>query len=879
MGNWVTISQAGASGFTPPPDAPNITGASCSAYYGMFGNASAFGLQGTITLPTGDPNYSHLKEIDIAATLPNGSSVAVQVLYDAWIGSTVTFKSPCTLPQVSTSTTVPIIFTVKNDIGLSTPSPVTVNVTVQASAVASISSAGEIGTRFIQQDQNNRLVYMTVGFVPAFVGAQLPQYETHLVSNDNGSTWTHLGPTLITSVGQQVKIVRPAPGTNQTWKVASAAGFLFAPPSGFDGIPDASLSSFYPGVVRSSGFSVATLGLPSASLVTLLSVTAPGSGSWPYNATRPDDGSQYWLIPQVSFIEAGDANTFFWRVTVQSLDASHGFVGVEKPFFGQQDSGLNGSQSASLDGDYVTGIAYQRFRLYACNRIDQSTNSFMNPLCAVLQTGVGGGTGHVDVLVAAGGALPTGTLKATRFDPATLGPGLVQDAITGKPKLNSTNLANMVLNFSFEDGLTGYLAPGAVLQTGSGSITGTNRLQLPPGIYVREEQLHTCRQGDTYNAQCYIASDTGASSAGRLFVEIFDGSGVGITGIVLDSHADTGGNFVLIKGNFTIPALGSFFRLGADGQTSTGNWYVDDFWLTQQTSGGSGTQPDGNGGLALKYGAALKDDGTGAAAVAITGPFYTDISNNLNIRIASDFVVSGGVLTQNIINLAKAVNFDSSQFSVGGGFMTIGALGVNKLIAGDALFAGQATFAYSGGGKVTINSSGITLADSNTFPTTTATIAPSGISLVKGTNSVQITSAGVSIFGPVGSFTATSGGIVISNGSSSVSISSSAVTIAQGAFSFTSGSVTVNIDSTNRIKLTDTSSNKIIIIDGSGVTVKNSSNPSIVATMNETQIFMADGSGNSTTFAVGQISLNGPGGTLSLFPFGIKLNGVSYTHP
>ena len=77
MGNWVTISQAGSSGYTPPPDAPNLTSVTASAYYGLVGNGSAYGLQGTIDLPTGATNYTHLKEIDVSATFADGSHAPI----------------------------------------------------------------------------------------------------------------------------------------------------------------------------------------------------------------------------------------------------------------------------------------------------------------------------------------------------------------------------------------------------------------------------------------------------------------------------------------------------------------------------------------------------------------------------------------------------------------------------------------------------------------------------------------------------------------------------------------------------------------------------------------------------------------------------------
>lgn len=182
--------------------------------------------------------------------------------------------------------------------------------------------------------------------------------------------------------------------------------------------------------------------------------------------------------------------------------------------------------------------------------------------------------------------------------------------------------------------------------------------------------------------------------------------------------------------------------------------------------------------------------------VRIAGPLYADISNNLNIQISSDFVVSGGILTQNVIDLAKSVNFNTSEFTKAGGLLAVNTLAVNKLVAGDALFAGQATFAYNGGGKLTINSSGLTVADHNTAPTCTLTLAASGITVAKSTNSVQVTSSGVGIYGPSSqSVVITAAGVAISNGiltSATISgglITGTTVTINSGGITTTINNV------------------------------------------------------------------------------------------
>ncbi len=175
-------------------------------------------------------------------------------------------------------------------------------------------------------------------------------------------------------------------------------------------------------------------------------------------------------------------------------------------------------------------------------------------------------------------------------------------------------------------------------------------------------------------------------------------------------------------------------------------------WITLQTTAWSGA--DHFDLTPTAQPAAL--DATTINPNTISGPLYKDVNNMLNLQIASDFVVSGGVLTQNTVNLAKAVNFNTSAFTTTGGSMSMNAswilaqaIGVNQLIAGSALFTGTATFAYLGGAEVQIGGAGITLADNYSSPSSTITITASGptpgITIANGANSVQVTSGGVAI--------------------------------------------------------------------------------------------------------------------------------------
>lgn len=271
------------------------------------------------------------------------------------------------------------------------------------------------------------------------------------------------------------------------------------------------------------------------------------------------------------------------------------------------------------------------------------------------------------------------------------------------------------------------------------------------------------------------------------------------------------------------PSSATYVDVVVDGTKSyTSTSKIASSTLGGGLTGGSGTNVSVNAGsglqlsgsqVALKYGSALADDGSGAVTVVTAGPLYKDVSHSLNMNISSDFVVSGGALTQNAVNLTKAYGFDTTIFGGGGGssVLTINGLAVNKLLAGTAFFAGTATFAYTATGPyVQVGSSGAVFADNYSSPTSTVTINSTGFTAAKGSNSVSVQAGGVYISGPSGTLNMTSGGIALTNGSSSVSIVPSAVTIANGSLSsptisggsisgtslsITTGSGTVNINS------------------------------------------------------------------------------------
>lgn len=236
-----------------------------------------------------------------------------------------------------------------------------------------------------------------------------------------------------------------------------------------------------------------------------------------------------------------------------------------------------------------------------------------------------------------------------------------------------------------------------------------------------------------------------------------------------------------------------------------------------------------------------KDPSTKKLLVKITGPLYADVAGNVNLALASDFTVLNGEVTQAAVDLAKAINFNTTNFTKTGGLLAINTLAVNQLIAGTALFAGDVVFARVGGGKVTINSAGVALgSDLGATPAASLTLTPNGATIAKGSNSLALDSTGLTASDASGNsltlktegvrivrgstnmlLSATgmaltdangntlsmgAGGVLVSRGSSSVLVASDGVTIVNGVFTsprimVTGSGFTVTLNSINGLSV------------------------------------------------------------------------------
>lgn len=450
MGDWTTISTPGGGTGTSVPDAPNVldTTTAVVSYVDQDGNASDSGgffvVGGTVYLPTTDVNYTRLRMILVRVTVSGGTSKVVDILKAPFAGNTQAWQS-FLLPRPTQDAAIDLVeFLALNDNSVTAPSPFTIS----SLAVVGMSPAPE-------QAQSIALVEVANSRIPgelpgrtttklravlqlSGVGVMPDRGEVRLYDSTDAERYGVIGGQIFPitfPVGDDPYIEFPAyaPTINEVWYVKVS-------------LASASSANAWATAVASSNLSISGLGLPAADEITNLTISAGSGGNFPYNAISPDK-TQYWLIPSAAYDDTNcvsDPNAFFVRVTVTACDASHNPCGPEQSWAGTQVSEHGGLYDCGgLMGNYGTtgygttfsaNIAYVRFKVYVCNRVDQTLNAWANPACATLQTGVGNGAGYVDKMVAASGAVPAGLLDAGRMTTGW-GSGLIYDAGTGKPRI------------------------------------------------------------------------------------------------------------------------------------------------------------------------------------------------------------------------------------------------------------------------------------------------------------------------------------------------------------------------------------------------------------------------------------------------------------
>jgi hypothetical protein len=758
---WIQLAGAGAAGPAGPAGssgagvpAPNVT-ATCAVSFQPWAHAQEVVFSGVITLPTGHADYSHLKTVEVYGVDPGGDAHFVG-RFDSWAGSTISYGGVVGL-QPAANETWKARFIAFNEQGSPTDPPYELTgIGVPTAAVTSITSPREVPGS-IEVDKATRLVSFLYGGVPVFANAQVPQVVTYWLSEDNGANFRWIGWQNVATVGTEIAFRKLKPATAQTWKLAMKSG---AVPGEYTVLIGA--GALPSGTVVSAGISVAALAVPASGQVSSISVTAGAGGNFPYNRVT-EDGVQYFSIPTISFVEpSGDANTFVWRLTATDLNAAGTAISTEQPAMSWLVGTAGQTQSwGPLDGAYGTtgyrytrsgAIAKVRLKLYACNRIDQTENSFSNSAAATLQT-------SLDVTVAVGGAIPAGEIPADRLDPTTLGDGLYFGP-DGKPKAGASANPVALQNPGFEDCPPGFMTTipgwknngGAYFTEGTpgGYYSGTRSVRITnaPNVGMWQEGF-MARPGDVLYMEAWAQaySVTAGSFIAAIHWVNAAGAVIGQDFTVLPYASAS--SFAPLRVTSTAPAgvASAKIIVACSGDAAGGWWYVDNVLLHRQPSTGQGLEPDGQGGSRVPTGGISESL---LAALAVSAAKIQDgaiqTAKIQDLSVITSKLATGAVNSTKLADLAveAAKLADSSVTATKIANAAVGTAAIANLAVGNGhIQNGAITNAKIGNlavGTAQIQDAAITTAKINNLAVTSALIADGAILTAK-IGDAQITSA------------------------------------------------------------------------------------------------------------------------------------------
>jgi hypothetical protein len=210
----------------------------------------------------------------------------------------------------------------------------------------------------------------------------------------------------------------------------------------------------------------------------------------------------------------------------------------------------------------------------------------------------------------------------------------------------------------------------------------------------------------------------------------------------------------------------------------------------------------------MLLGTGLTVSGNNAVVNLDPASSFTFVSGAVSQKLSTDFVVSGGVLQQNAVNLAKSYGFNTTNFTTSGGTgpLTVNAIGVNTLIAGNTFNLGSSVFASSTTNNSTtqaylaLSSAGLVAGDNFAAPVNTAVFASTGITLTNSTSGAQaiFNSFGIKLWNGSGTAQVTisvGSGFLAQNaaGTSYVQINSSGAAIVGGTLTLNLNGATTTI--------------------------------------------------------------------------------------
>jgi hypothetical protein len=759
---WIQLASAGAPGPAGPPGAagvgtpaPNVT-ATCAVTFEPYGHLQQAIFGGTITLPTADPDYSHLKTVEVYGIDPSGDAHFIG-RFDSWSGSTITYSAVIGMRPAATETWK-ARFIAFNEQGAPTDPPYEITgISVPAATITSLTATDDTANRW-SDPALHAVVPVTIA-LSAYPFSVSLEFTSPQYGRVNHGAFTVSGPVTINIGARNTgSVIFPPTVNDETVTVRAAIGQYGQETalSGVTGVATTTVLVHKPTVYAATGSS--TAGAPTL-------IDTGGAG-----------GSKQWILTADFGLPLADPNFFFARVT-RVIGKYVG--GVWTPLPGQPTfEGVTGAPigdwagptlfSSTVDHSPALGLvgAIQSSGLTAV-RLTWGPHAYDNEwnvirLYLYLGTRADDGSGGTKTQQStwpSGTAYREITLDATKaqsdareIDPTTLDPSLVMDPVTSKPKINTSNLANMAINGELSGGTTGWNLANGYWQSnvgigGGGGVVWPNADTLSSTL--GEQSPHACVPGREYFATAMFRTVGAATGSVLAQIWFVDAAGVTIGSPSWGTHA-AAADWTAVSVSATAPAGACFVAIQVyiGGETTGGVfWVVDNVLLyapdpvgqgLERTTAGGSQVPTGGiseallGALAVSA-AKIQDGAVQTAKIADLSVITSKLATGaVNATKLADLAVEAAKLADSSVTATKIAN------------LAVGSAAIAALAVGTGHIANAAiTNAKIGNLAVStaqIQDAAITTAKITNLAVTTAHIQDGAITTVK-IGDAQITSA------------------------------------------------------------------------------------------------------------------------------------------
>jgi len=434
---------------------PPVSNATAVVIIEGWANDQMFGFEGDIDVPTSHINYAHMERIEVTATLSNGESYPIAVIYrtgagSSWASGNVHYRAIVDRQPATADQNWYVLFTPFNENNTPTPDPFTVGpLNVQMSEIMLITGEELTNARYLDENDGQHTVVIFT-----LTAVTLPVMITLWIDFNDGRAPVWQGWRRLHSVGQIIRIGDPIQGTQgqmyagtiwrpvdpskETWTVYGAAGAI----DSAQVIPASAVWDTF--TVQAVGPALETditnirfMPSPAGGPV-IYSTNALGEKVWIYYELRWDqpsfnDADHFWYSRVT--LQKGRVNAGVWEPAPDAEgETSHPglFYGrVHADGVAAQTGDPDVGAEAIIKGDILAAFKfptspYNTFRFWVYSGSRRGVLSDGMDGVTALNVGWPGGADHYDLVI---GDHPD-TLDARYLLPASVGPGLKKDVTT-----------------------------------------------------------------------------------------------------------------------------------------------------------------------------------------------------------------------------------------------------------------------------------------------------------------------------------------------------------------------------------------------------------------------------------------------------------------